>query len=26
MVGIHLTFVISGLLYAAMDRLQNKGH
>jgi uncharacterized protein (TIGR00645 family) len=26
MVGIHLTFVISGLLYALMDRLQSKGH
>lgn len=26
MVGIHLTFVLSGLLYAAMDRLQGKGH
>lgn len=26
MVGIHLTFVVSGLLYAAMDRLQGKGH
>ena len=26
MVGIHLTFVVSGLLYAAMDRLQSKGH
>ncbi|MCK2088064.1 TIGR00645 family protein [Thauera aromatica] len=26
MVGIHLTFVVSGLLYAAMDRLAGKGH
>ena len=26
MVGIHLTFVISGVLYAVMDRLQGKGH
>lgn len=26
MVGIHLTFVLSGLLYALMDRLQGKGH
>ncbi len=26
MVGIHLTFVASGVLYAAMDRLQGKGH
>jgi len=26
MVGIHLTFVISGVLYALMDRLQGKGH
>ncbi len=26
MVGIHLTFVVSGLLYALMDRLQGKGH
>ncbi|APR05598.1 TIGR00645 family protein [Thauera chlorobenzoica] len=26
MVGIHLTFVVSGLLYAAMDRLASKGH
>ncbi len=26
MVGIHLTFVLSGLLYAAMDRLQGKSH
>lgn len=26
MVGIHLTFVLSGVLYALMDRLQGKGH
>ncbi|BAL24681.1 TIGR00645 family protein [Azoarcus sp. KH32C] len=26
MVGIHLTFVVSGLLYALMDRLHGKGH
>ncbi|QGT77921.1 TIGR00645 family protein [Guyparkeria halophila] len=26
MVGIHLTFVVSGVLYAVMDRLQGKGH
>ena len=26
MLGIHLTFVFSGLLYAAMDRLQGKSH
>ena len=26
MVGIHLTFVASGVLYAVMDRLQGKGH
>lgn len=26
MVGIHLTFLFSGLLYAAMDRLAGKGH
>ena len=26
MVGIHVTFLFSGLLYAAMDRLSGKGH
>ena len=26
MVGIHITFLFSGLLYAAMDRLAGKGH
>jgi uncharacterized protein (TIGR00645 family) len=26
MVGIHLTFVVSGLLYALMDRLQGRAH
>ena len=26
MVGIHVTFLFSGLLYAAMDRLAGKGH
>jgi uncharacterized protein (TIGR00645 family) len=26
MVGIHLTFLMSGLLYAGMDRLAGKGH
>ncbi|MFN2382272.1 MAG: TIGR00645 family protein [Guyparkeria sp.] len=26
MVGIHLTFVVSGVLYAVMDRLQGKSH
>jgi uncharacterized membrane protein YqhA len=26
MVGIHLTFIVSGLLYAAMDRLQGTSH
>ena len=26
MVGLHITFVVSGLLYAAMDRLASKGH
>lgn len=26
MVGIHLTFVVSSLLYALTDRLQGKGH
>ena len=26
MVGIHLTFVVSGVLYAIMDKLSHKGH
>ncbi len=26
MVGIHLTFIVSGLLYALMDRIQGGGH
>jgi len=26
MVGIHVTFLFSGLLYAAMDRIAGKGH
>lgn len=26
MVGIHVTFLFSGLMYAAMDRLSGKGH
>ena len=26
MVGIHITFIVSGVLYALMDRLQGKGH
>jgi len=26
MVGIHLTFVLSGVLYAVMDRVHNSGH
>ncbi len=26
MVGIHVTFLFSGVLYAVMDRLSNKGH
>lgn len=26
MVGIHMTFLVSGVLYALMDRLQGKGH
>jgi len=26
MVGIHVTFLVSGVLYALMDRLQTKGH
>ncbi|ATE59987.1 TIGR00645 family protein [Thauera sinica] len=26
MVGIHITFLFSGLLYAAMDRISGKGH
>jgi len=26
MVGIHVTFLVSGVLYALMDRLQGKGH
>jgi uncharacterized protein (TIGR00645 family) len=26
MVGIHMTFIVSGVLYAVMDRLQGKGH
>lgn len=26
MVGIHLTFVVSGVLYAVMDKLNHKGH
>ena len=26
MIGLHVTFVVSGLAYAVMDRLGNKGH
>jgi uncharacterized protein (TIGR00645 family) len=26
MVGIHITFLLSGVLYAAMDRIAGKGH
>ena len=26
MVGIHMTFIVSGVLYAVMDRLQGRGH
>ena len=26
MIGLHVTFVVSGLAYALMDKLSDKGH